>query len=103
KADPRIATQVRADADATQPLWEDDITVRVATEPADLEPGKPVTHSYLLYNGPVKPSLLGQFSGDKAVAPGLVDRYAYTLHLNTLTDYHSPGWMGSFADKIYWT
>src|SRR5262249_42945089 len=71
--------------DATQPLWEDDITVRVSTEPIDLK--NEVVHKYLLYHGPVKPSLLGQMSGDAAVAPDLVDRYAYTLHLNTLTDY----------------
>jgi YidC/Oxa1 family membrane protein insertase len=101
---PRVVTELRRGdaADATHALWVDDITVRVAAE-AELAAGKPVTHRYLLYHGPAKPSLLAQFSGDRAVAPGLVDRYADALHLNTLTDYHSPGGMGWFADQIYWT
>ena len=33
----------------------------------------------------------------------VVNRYVNTLHLNTLTDYHSPGWLGNFASTIYWT
>jgi YidC/Oxa1 family membrane protein insertase len=74
-----------------------DITVRAVTEPIELEAGQEVEHKYLLYNGPVKVLLLGQ---EPNVTPGLVPRYEYKLHLNTLTDYHSPGWMGEFADKI---
>ncbi len=35
--------------------------------------------------------------------PALVQRYHDDLHLNTLTDYHSPGAMGRFASAIYWT
>ena len=30
-------------------------------------------------------------------------RYVDDLHLNTLTDYHSPGPFGAFANAIYWT
>jgi YidC/Oxa1 family membrane protein insertase len=97
-----IATEI-GDHDSTQPLWIDDITVRVATEPQDLKPNKPVTHKYLLYNGPVKPMLLGLVRGDAEVPSEVVERYVDTLHLNTLTDYHSPGWMGSFASFIGWT
>ena len=39
-------------------LTDRDITVRATSEAVDLKPGGKVTHSYLLYNGPVKPSLL---------------------------------------------
>ncbi len=38
--------------------------------------------------------------GDRAVKPELVERYENALHLNTLTDFHSPGWGGSFASTI---
>ncbi len=41
------------------PSVADDITVRVTTEAIELRPGSEVVHKYLLYNGPVKPSLLG--------------------------------------------
>jgi YidC/Oxa1 family membrane protein insertase len=37
------------------------------------------------------------------VSRALVDRYINDLHLNTLTDYHSPGWFGEFLSMIYWT
>ncbi|MCI0421772.1 MAG: membrane protein insertase YidC, partial [Acidobacteria bacterium] len=47
--------------------------------------------------------LLGKLTGDKAVAPELVDRYLNALHLNTLTDYPSPNVFGSFASSIGWT
>jgi YidC/Oxa1 family membrane protein insertase len=84
-------------------LLEDDITVRVTTNAVELKPGSKVSHRYLLYNGPVKPSLLGQLTGDKAVAPELVERYANTLQLNTMTDYQSPGGFGAFFRTIGWT
>jgi YidC/Oxa1 family membrane protein insertase len=86
----------------TQPFL-DDITVRVVSTPIKLEPNGTVVHKYLLYNGPLKVRLLGKFRGDKAVSPELVTRYEDTLHLNTLTDYHSSGFFGTFASKIYWT
>jgi YidC/Oxa1 family membrane protein insertase len=86
-----------------QPLFIDDITVRVITEAIELKPGIEVAHKYLLYNGPVKPMLLGQLTGPAAVPPSVVDRYVDKLQLDTLTDYHSPGPMGRFASSIYWT
>jgi hypothetical protein len=89
--------------ETTEPLFFNDIVVRVTTKPVELKAGDKVKHKYLLYNGPVKARLLGQLEGDKAVAPELVERYEHRLHLNTLTDYHSPGWFGEFANKIYWT
>jgi YidC/Oxa1 family membrane protein insertase len=95
----KVALSVRTGsaAEATQPLWEDDITVRVATEPIELKPGDKVTHRYLLYHGPVKPSLLAYLRGDRAVNPQLVDRYAETLGLNKMIDYPSEGIMGTIG------
>jgi len=56
----------------------------------------------LLYNGPVKPSLLRQQKGVASVDEAVVNRYVNTLHLNTLTDYPSPG-LATLANNIYWT
>jgi YidC/Oxa1 family membrane protein insertase len=97
-----VATDIMPQALA-QPMFIDDITVRVSTEAVDLKPGIEVVHKYVLYNGPVKPMLLGQLTGDAAVPPEVVNRYLYKLHLDTLTDYHSPGPVGRFASSIYWT
>jgi YidC/Oxa1 family membrane protein insertase len=94
----RVVTEANAHA-----LWQDDITVRVTTEQIELRPGVPVVHKYLLYNGPVKPYLLDLPGKDTGVKAELVNRYIDKLHLNTLTDYHSPGWLGSFSSSIYWT
>jgi YidC/Oxa1 family membrane protein insertase len=91
-----------ADPDETPNLWVEDITVRAATEEFSLEDG-PVVHKYLLYNGPVKVALLGSLSGHPQVTSTLDARYTDRLHLNTLTDYHSPGFFGRFASSIYWT
>ncbi|MCI0455389.1 MAG: membrane protein insertase YidC, partial [Gemmataceae bacterium] len=98
----RVATGVRPGRVPHKTM--SDISVAV-TSPLlkDLRAGKPVVHKFLLYNGPVKVSLLGQFRGDKAVDPDLVNRYWDTLHLRTLTDYRSPGPFGWFAQKIFWT
>ncbi len=96
KTYPRIATRLENE-ETTHALWEDDITVRAITEPADVRPGVDVVHKYLLYNGPVKVS---QLYGQEGVSPALVDRYHDKLRLDTLTDYHSPGPMGSFANAI---
>ncbi len=90
----------------TQPLFENDITVRVATVPINLKNAteeKPVVHRYLLYNGPMKPKLLAHVKGNDAVADEVVERYSDTLGLNTLIDYSSPGWMGTVAHTIQWT
>jgi YidC/Oxa1 family membrane protein insertase len=89
-----------------QPLFENDITVRVSTEPIDLKdssPDKPVVHKYLLYNGPMKVMLLGHMTGPATVPDEVVTRYTDKLGLNTLVDYHSPGKMGEFANMIGWT
>ncbi|MFO0927373.1 MAG: YidC/Oxa1 family membrane protein insertase [Gemmataceae bacterium] len=100
-----MAEDVRygGDAGGTHALWEDDITVRLTTEPVMLAAGKRVTHRYLVYNGPVKPSLLGQLRGERQVDPQLIDRYVDTLKLNTLTDYPSPGPLSAFSSFIGWT
>ena len=91
-------------------LWVDDITVRVSTEPVELKDDVEVVHKYLLYNGPVKvsqlfppPGLASKPLEQGGVQPELFERYHDELHLNTLTDYHSPGAMGRFANAIYWT
>ncbi len=92
------------DEASTHALWEDDVTVRVMSKPEDLRPGVEVAHHYLLYNGPVKVSLLGQkLGGEQMARPELVSRYVDELRLDTLTDYQSPGAMGTFASTIGWT
>lgn len=81
----------------------DDITVRVNSEEIKLRPSEKALHKFLLYHGPVKTRLLGQFAGEKAVEPDLVKRYTTTLHLNTLTDYRSPGPFGAISQAIRFT
>jgi YidC/Oxa1 family membrane protein insertase len=97
-----VATAVAREG-TVQPLFVDDITVRMVTEPIPLKPGETKVHQYVLYNGPVKAMLLGQMTGDRAVPEQVVSWYVDGLHLNTLTDYHSPGVFGRFASAIYWT
>ncbi len=80
-----------------------DITVRVVANAIDPQADKPVSHSYLIYNGPMKVRLLNQLSGDRAVDPGLTDRYHDQLTLKTLTDYHSPNFFGRLANSIWWS
>jgi len=106
---PEIATRFLAENEKPA-LWMDDITVRVSTEPVELKDDDEVVHKYLLYNGPVKVNQLSDPLGltrksleNGGVDPALVQRYHDDLHLNTLTDYHSPGSMGKFASTIYWT
>jgi YidC/Oxa1 family membrane protein insertase len=99
KSYPEVALDFRDEAE-THALWEDDITVRVVSEPVDLTPGKEAVHKYLLYNGPVKVMLLGQKLGREQMArPELVSRYVDKLHLDTLTDYPSPG-LGNWFNKV---
>jgi YidC/Oxa1 family membrane protein insertase len=99
----RVAAWVRR-GQSPRP-YLDDITVRVNSEPIDLRPGDKVTHQFLLYHGPVKTRLLGQFSGEEAVDRALVDRYTDKLHLNTLTDYGSVGFFRSigWSSLLIWT
>jgi YidC/Oxa1 family membrane protein insertase len=78
----------------------DDITVRVISEKMNPDPGSVVEHKFLLYQGPAKVALLAKLPG---VDAGLVERYKDGLHLNTLTDYQSPTWLGSFASSIGWS
>jgi YidC/Oxa1 family membrane protein insertase len=94
----KVRATIEGEPDKTKPFL-DDITVRLMTESLDLQGGE-IEHKYILYNGPVKVRLLGQLTGDKAVSPELVHFYEDKLQLNTLTDYHSPGVMGSFASSI---
>jgi YidC/Oxa1 family membrane protein insertase len=96
----KIATWVRktnAERPSKAPLRQqfDDITVRVNSEVESLYPGDIVKHQFLLYHGPVKAALLKQFRDEKEVDPDLVTRYTDTLHLNTLTDYHSDNWIST--------
>jgi YidC/Oxa1 family membrane protein insertase len=95
-----------AEAAKMQPVFETDITVRVATEPINLKDAtdkNPVVHKYLLYNGPIKPMLLGQMQAPATVSDKVVERYHDTLGLNTLVDWSSPGFMGKIAGPIGWT
>ena len=80
-----------------------DLTFRAVTKPLDVT--KPVTHTYVLYQGPVKVRLLKQLEGDKAVPEETVNRYRDQdkLNLSTMTDAHMPNWIGRFANFIYWT
>ena len=100
---PEYAHELQTDAEA-QPLWEDDVTVRVTTEPIELKPGEEATHKYLLYNGPVKVMLLSQPDvAAEAVPPPVVSHYMDDLNLNTLTDYQSNGFIGNITSFLYIT
>ena len=100
---PEYAHKLQTDAE-TQPLWEDDVTVRVTTEPIELKPGEEATHKYLLYNGPVKVMLLSQpDAAAEAVPPAVVSHYMDDLNLNTLTDYQSNGLIGNITGSLYIT
>ncbi|MCE9563466.1 MAG: YidC/Oxa1 family insertase periplasmic-domain containing protein [Planctomycetes bacterium] len=101
----RATTELPFDKKSDKNLpYFDDVTVRAASEVLDLAPGDPpVTHSYIIYNGPAKVKLLGLMDGAKAVDLSLVNRYQDKLGLKTITDYQSPTWLGTFASTIYWT
>jgi len=85
-----VRATIEGQPNAAQPFL-DDITVRAIAEPVELGPGQSREHTFVLYHGPVKVRQLSQLRGAAAVAPELVDRYADTLHLKTLTDYGSFG------------
>jgi YidC/Oxa1 family membrane protein insertase len=98
-----VRPTVEAKLDKEKPQL-DDIVMRAVTEPLDVPASDPLTQNYILYYGPVKVRLLDSVaSGGKSVPPQLVRRYIDQLHLNTLTDYHSPGIMGSISSSIFWT
>jgi YidC/Oxa1 family membrane protein insertase len=94
----RVATWVRR-GETIRPEF-DDITMRVNSNVIKLGPGEKVAHQFLLYHGPVKTRLLSQLRGEKSVPDQVVDRYAYTLHLQTLTDYPSSG-IGKFFNNFH--
>jgi YidC/Oxa1 family membrane protein insertase len=79
----------------------DDLTSRAVSRPID--PSVPVTHSYVLYQGPVKVRLLKQLEGAQAVPEETVNRYRDDLALNRMTDAPMPNWLGRFANFIFWT
>jgi YidC/Oxa1 family membrane protein insertase len=86
-----------------QRFWDflDDVTVRAITE--TLNPEQEIVHKYVLYQGPVKVRLLRQLPRAQAVDSALVDRYIDKLTLDTMTDFHSPTWLGRFANAIFWS
>ncbi len=94
----RVASWVRI-GETLKPQF-DDITVRVNSEVIPMGPRDRRVHQFMLYHGPVKAALLGQFSGDKEVAAETVDRYVDELHLRTLTDYRSDNWFGRVSSWI---
>jgi len=79
-------------------VFLNDILVRVNSKTLELQPQDKVTHKFLLYHGPNKVRLLSQLENYPAAE--LVERYAVDLHLRTLTDYQSPGWVGAFSQAI---
>jgi YidC/Oxa1 family membrane protein insertase len=100
----RATTELPFDqqADPNQPFFTD-MTIRAATEALDPAPGETITHRYIIYNGPAKVGLLGLMSAPDDVDPQLVERYKNQLDLRTITDFHSPSWLGRFAYAIYWS
>jgi len=84
-----------------QKIFLDEITVRVISDKVELKPNSKVVHKYLLYNGPAKVALLGDFKGDLEVPRDVVDRYTDTLQLKSLTDYSSlPRWLFWWSDLL---
>lgn len=100
----RATTELPFDksADPNQPFFSD-LTVRAATEVLDPAPGETVRHRYLIYNGPAKVGLLSLIRPPHDVDEALVERYKNRLDLRTITDFHSPSWLGRFAYAIYWS
>lgn len=100
----RATTELPFDkqADPNQPFFTD-MTIRAATEALDPAPGETIIHRYIIYNGPAKVGLLGLMSAPNEVDPQLVERYKNLLDLRTITDFHSPSWLGRFAYAIYWS
>lgn len=100
----RATTELPFDkqADPNQPFLTD-LTIRAATEALNPAPGETITHRYIIYNGPAKVGLLGLMNAPNEVDPQLVERYKNQLDLRTITDFHSPSWLGRFAYAIYWS
>ena len=81
----------------------DDITIRVVSKALQLEPGKKIIHQFLLYPWSVEGAAWLNSAATRQSNPELVDRYADTLHLSTMTDYRSAGPIGWFSPQIMWT
>jgi YidC/Oxa1 family membrane protein insertase len=77
------------DPNATNTLWVSDATVRLGTETVALKPGSAISHDYVLYNGPAKPSLMSFFRGEKSVQSSVIKQYTEGLRLYSLVDYPS--------------
>src|SRR5207245_8941080 len=93
RGDQLEAVEINTGEEARRIIFED-ITVRVASQVLELEPGAEVEHKYLLYNGPLKVRLLGDVPG---VSEAAVTRYTDELHLYTFTDQASPGVFGTIG------
>jgi YidC/Oxa1 family membrane protein insertase len=100
--DHMVARHVYSGAEANRLLF-DDINVHLVSDALDLKPHVELKHHYLLYHGPVKVALLDYMDGNQRPDPNLVKHYRDDLHLNTVTDSPSPGWVGEFSHSIYWT
>ncbi len=99
-----VEAMIRLRPVVNRPLPElDDITVRAVSEALSPEPGQPVVHTFIIYNGPSKVRLLNLLGGDSAVDSAVVDRYLNDFQLRTITDFQSPTPFGTFANAIYWT
>ena len=101
-----VRATVEGEPDKAKPQL-DDITVRAIAEAVDPKPGEAVEHKYVLYHGPVKVALLKKLAEAKGgIDAKLVDWYADTLHLKTLTDYGKFGWWSDFiilcTNAVHW-
>ncbi len=83
--DEMVAQEIYTGDEAHKLLFYD-VNVHLVSDVVRLKPGQPVTHHYVLYNGPLKVRLLSQLEGDRKVADDVVALYHDKLHLNTLTD-----------------
>ena len=100
-------TREPAPWDDPSQLFLADVTVRAMAAPVNPAPNEPLSHLYLIYNGPVKVGLLRQMTNDRQhpdweVSDELVNRYFDTLTLRTMSDYHSPNFFGRLANAIWW-
>jgi YidC/Oxa1 family membrane protein insertase len=94
----RVATWVRL-GETPRPQF-DDITMRVNSKPIPLAPRDKVAQRFLLYHGPIKAALLAQQADEREVPSDVVALYTDTLHLSTLTDYHSDNFFGKISNFI---
>ncbi len=95
----------------TQPLFLDDVTMRVSTTPVELKPGDSIKHRFVLYHGPAKPSQIRYAGGAHKVDQKLIDWYSDQLMLSTIVDYPSAvgkwflglSWVVIFfTNKLHW-